>query len=54
MAKASRGVRKIGRDAKTGRIISVEEAGRRRGTAVVETVPVPKPKPPSKPKPPKK
>lgn len=31
-------VRKIGRDAKTGRFISVKEARRKRSTAVVETI----------------
>ncbi len=41
------GTRKIGRDAKTGRIIPVKEAQRRKGTAVVETVKVP-PKPKKK------
>lgn len=30
--------RKIGRDARTGRIIPVKEAERRKSTAVVETV----------------
>lgn len=30
--------RKIGRDAKTGRIIPVKEAQKRKATAVVETV----------------
>ncbi len=34
--------RKIGRDAKTGRIIPVKEAERRPNTTVVETVKVPK------------
>jgi len=33
--------RKIGRDAKTGRIIPVAEAERRKATAIVETVKVP-------------
>ena len=37
--------RKIGRDAKTGRIIPVAEAKRRKATAVVQTI-----KPPKKPK----
>ena len=32
------GTRKIGRDAKTGRIISVKEAQDRKSTAVVETI----------------
>lgn len=31
-------VQKIGRDAKTGRFIPVEEAKRKRSTAVVETI----------------
>lgn len=30
--------RKIGRDAKTGRFISIETAKRKRSTAVVETI----------------
>lgn len=34
--------RKIGRDAETGRIIPVKEAERRKKTAVVETIDVPK------------
>lgn len=38
------GTRKIGRDAKTGRIIPVKEAQRRRNTATVETVKTPKKK----------
>jgi hypothetical protein len=33
--------REIGRDARTGQIISVEEARRSKGTAVVERVPIP-------------
>lgn len=33
--------RKIGRDAKTGRIIPIEEAQRRKATAIVQTVKVP-------------
>jgi hypothetical protein len=37
-------VRKIGRDAKTGRIISVREARRRPNTTTVETVKTPKKK----------
>jgi hypothetical protein len=36
--------RKIGRDAKTGRIISVKEAQRRPSTTTVETVKSPKKK----------
>lgn len=36
--------RKIGRDAATGEFISVEEAERRKRTAVVERVPISKPK----------
>lgn len=35
--------RKIGRDAETGQFISVEEAERRKRTAVVETIKVKKP-----------
>jgi len=37
--------RKIGRDARTGRIIPVSEAQRRKATAVVETIKVPRPAP---------
>ena len=33
---------KVGRDAKTGRFISCEEAERRKETAVVETIKIPK------------
>ena len=40
--------RKIGRDARTGRIIPVREAERRKSTAVVETIKVPKPAPKGK------
>ena len=36
---------KVGRDAKTGEFLSVEEAQRRKATAVVETIKVTKPKP---------
>ena len=44
MAKKAR-TRKIGRDAETGQFIPVEEARRRKKTAVVETIPlVPKKK----------
>jgi hypothetical protein len=43
--------RKIGRDAKNGRIISVEEAKRRPSTSTVETVPTPKKKDDEKKKP---
>jgi hypothetical protein len=44
--------RQRGRDAKTGEFISVEEAKRRKNTAIVETVKPPaKPKPKPKPKP---
>jgi hypothetical protein len=50
-AKSTKG-RKIGRDAEKGTFISVEEAERRKKTAVVETLPDPKRKP--KPKPRKK
>ena len=35
---------KVGRDAKTGRFISCKEAGRRKETAVVETIKIPKKK----------
>ncbi len=38
------GIRKIGRDAKTGRIIPVKEAQRRPNTTTVETVKTPKKK----------
>ncbi|MBV9576419.1 MAG: hypothetical protein JO149_07320 [Gammaproteobacteria bacterium] len=34
---------KIGRDAKTGQFISVEEAEKRKSTAVVETIKIKKP-----------
>lgn len=34
---------KIGRDARTGQFITVEEARRRPSTTVVETLPKPKP-----------
>ena len=37
--------RKIGRDARTGRIIPVSEAQRRKATAAVETIKVSKPSP---------
>ena len=37
-------IRKIGRDAKTGRIIPVKEARRRPNTTTVETVKTPKKK----------
>ncbi|MGB8345923.1 MAG: hypothetical protein WCD86_13635 [Ktedonobacteraceae bacterium] len=40
--------RQIGRDAKTGRIIPVEEAKRRKNTAIVETIKKPASKPPAK------
>jgi hypothetical protein len=40
--------RRIGRDARTGRIIPVREAEWRKSTAVVETVKVPKPAPKGK------
>jgi len=40
--------RKIGRDAKTGEFIPVEEAKRRPNTTVVETLPKAKPKPTKK------
>ena len=39
---ARKTTRKIGRDARTGRIIPVKEAQRRRSTAVVETVSTPR------------
>lgn len=35
-------LRKIGRDARTGRFIPVKEAERRKGTAIVETIKPPK------------
>ncbi len=35
-------VRKIGRDAKTGRFIPVKEAERKKSTAVVETIKIKK------------
>ncbi len=43
-------LRKIGRDADNGQFISVAEARRRKGTAVVETLPPPKSKAKPKPK----
>lgn len=43
MAKKS-GTRKIGRDAGTGKFIPVKDAERRKKTAVVETIKVPKKK----------
>lgn len=36
--------RKIGRDARTGEFIPVREAQSRKGTAVVETIKIPKPR----------
>lgn len=42
MAKKSRGTRKIGRDASTGKFIPVGEAKRRPKTTVVETIKTPK------------
>jgi len=36
--KSKKNVRKIGRDARTGRFISVKEAQKRKSTAVVETI----------------
>jgi hypothetical protein len=36
--------RQIGRDAKTGEFITVEEARRRKATAIVETIKTPKKK----------
>ena len=41
MAK-KKSTRKIGRDAETGHFIPVDEAKRRKRTAIVETVTVPK------------
>ena len=38
MGKKKSGVRKIGRDAGTGRLTPVKEAKRRKKTAVVETI----------------
>lgn len=38
MAPEHRTPQKIGRDARNGQFISVEEAKRRHGTAVVETI----------------
>jgi len=35
---AKKGTQQIGRDAKTGRFISVDAAKRRRSTAIVETI----------------
>ncbi|GAH32431.1 unnamed protein product [marine sediment metagenome] len=45
MGKRKAGIRKIGRDARTGRFITVEEAERRKKTTVVETI---RTKPPMK------
>lgn len=42
MAGKKGSVRKIGRDAGTGRFITVKEAQRRKKTAVVETIKKPK------------
>jgi len=42
MSKKSSGARKIGRDAGTGKFISVKDAERRKKTAVVETIKTPK------------
>jgi len=39
---------RIGRDAKTGRFIAIQEAKRRPNTTVVETIRRRKPKPPTK------
>ena len=44
MSKKNVSVRKIGRDAKTGKFIPEEEARRRKSTAIVETIKVPKKK----------
>lgn len=41
MAKSTR---KIGRDAETGQFLPVEVAERRKRTAVVETIKIPKPR----------
>ncbi len=38
MAKKKSSVRKVGRDAESGRFIPVKEAERRKKTAVVETI----------------
>ena len=43
--KGNGSTREIGRDAATGRFIPVEEARRRKKTAIVETIQVPKKKP---------
>lgn len=42
--KRKKPTRKIGRDAETGQFIPVDEAKRRKKTAVVETIKVPKKK----------
>ena len=42
MGKKKKGVREIGRDAITGRFITVQEAKRRKKTAIVETVKIKK------------
>ncbi|MBN2585016.1 MAG: hypothetical protein JXL80_18285 [Planctomycetes bacterium] len=38
---AKKGTHKVGRDARDGKFITVKEARRRKGTAIVETVPNP-------------
>lgn len=38
MAKKSTVIFKVGRDARTGRFITIKEATRRKATAVVETI----------------
>lgn len=43
-------VNKRGRDAGSGKFIPISEAKRRPKTTTVETIPPPKPKPPTKPK----
>jgi hypothetical protein len=42
MGKKKKSVREIGRDAITGRFITVQEAKRRKKTAIVETVKIKK------------
>lgn len=41
MAKKKTTTRKVGRDAETGLFIPLDEAKRRKKTAVVETIPLP-------------
>jgi hypothetical protein len=42
MARKKSGTRKIGRDAGTGKFISIKESNRRKRTAIIETIKNPK------------